>query len=86
MNNKELKKEEIKTLEICTNFAKQQVNELEWKLKQNDMLIAYDVEKLQKELAEFKRETKQIKRHLVEAILVMTASIVFIYVLVFFYK
>ena len=86
MNNKELKEEEIKTLEICTNFAKQQVNELEWKLKQNDMLIAYDVEKLQKELAEFKKETKQIKRHLVETILIMTASIVFIYALFLFYK
>jgi hypothetical protein len=50
------------------------------------MLIAYDVERLQKELIEFKKCVKAFKRHLVEAILLMTASIVFIYALFLFYK
>ena len=82
-NDFELEKFKINILETSTNFAKQQVNELEWKLKQNDMLIAYDVEKLQKELAEFKQRVNGFKRHLVEAILLMTISIIFIYALFF---
>jgi predicted Zn-dependent protease len=81
-----LKELEISILETSTNFTKQQLNELEWKLKQSDMLIAYDVERLQKEFIEFKKCVKNFKRHLVEAILLMTASIVFIYALFFFYK
>jgi hypothetical protein len=85
MNSKE-PSEEVKTLELCTNFAKQQVNDLERKLKQSDMFITYEVERLQKELVEFKKCVKNFKRHLVEVILLMTASIVFIYALFFFYK
>ena len=81
-----LKELEISILETSTNFTKHQLNELEWKLKQSDMLIAYDVERLQKEFIEFKKCVKNFKRHLVEAILLMTASIVFIYALFFFYK
>ena len=81
-----LKELEISILETSTNFTKHQLNELEWKLKQNDMLIAYDVERLQKEFIEFKKCVKNFKRHLVEAILLMTASIVFIYALFLFYK
>jgi ribosomal protein S13 len=81
-----LKELEISILETSTNFTKQQLNELEMKLKQNDMLIAYDVERLKKEFIEFKKCVKNFKRHLVEAILLMTASIVFIYALFFFYK
>jgi dipeptide/tripeptide permease len=81
-----LKELEISILETSTNFTKHQLNELEWKLKQNDMLIAYDVERLQKEFIEFKKCVKDFKRHLVEAILLMTASIVFIYALFLFYK
>ena len=84
MNNKELKEEEIKTIEICTNFAKQQVNELEWKLKQSDMFITYEVEKLQKELAEFKKCVNGFKRHLVEANLLMAACIIVIFIKIFF--
>ena len=86
MNNKELSKQEIETIELCTNFAKQQVNDLERKLKQSDMFITYEVERLQKELVEFKKCVRGFKRHLVEAILLMTASIVFIYALFFFYR
>jgi dipeptide/tripeptide permease len=81
-----LKELEISILETSTNFTKHQLNELEWKLKQSDMLIAYDVERLQKEFIEFKKCVKNFKRHLVEAILLMTASIVFIYALFLFYK
>jgi hypothetical protein len=81
-----LKELEISILETSTNFTKHQLNELEWKLKQNDMLIAYDVERLQKEFIEFKKCVRNFKRHLVEAILLMTASIVFIYALFLFYK
>jgi dipeptide/tripeptide permease len=81
-----LKELEISILETSTNFTKHQLNELEWKLKQSDMLIAYDVERLQKEFIEFKKCVKNFKRHLVEAILLMTASIVFIYALFFFYN
>ncbi len=81
-----LKELEISILETSTNFTKHQLNELEWKLKQNDMLIAYDAERLQKEFIEFKKCVRNFKRHLVEAILLMTASIVFIYALFLFYK
>jgi hypothetical protein len=81
-----LKELEISILETSTNFTKHQLNELEWKLKQSDMLIAYDVERLQKEFIEFKKCVRNFKRHLVEAILLMTASIVFIYALFLFYK
>jgi|688.fasta_scaffold1005685_2 hypothetical protein len=84
--NQTLKELEISILETSTNFTKQQLNDLERKLKQSDMLIAYDVERLQKEFIEFKKCVKNFKRHLVEAILLMTASIVFIYALFFFYK
>jgi len=85
MNSKE-PSEEVKTLELCTNFAKQQVNDLERKLKQSDMFITYEIERLQKEFIEFKKCVKTFKRHLVEAIILMTASIVFIYALFFFYR
>jgi hypothetical protein len=81
-----LKELEISILETSTNFTKHQLNDLERKLKQSDMLIAYDVERLQKEFIEFKKCVKNFKRHLVEAILLMTASIVFIYALFLFYK
>ena len=84
--NQTLKELEISILETSTNFTKQQLNDLERKLKQSDMLIAYDVEGLQKEFIEFKKCVKNFKRHLVEAILLMTASIVFIYALFLFYK
>ena len=81
-----LKELEISILETSTNFTKHQLNDLERKLKQSDMFISYEVERLQKELVEFKKCVKNFKRHLVEAILLMTASIVFIYALFFFYK
>lgn len=83
---KPLKELEISILETSTNFTKHQLNDLERKLKQSDMFISYEVERLQKELVEFKKCVKNFKRHLVEAILLMTASIVFIYALFFFYK
>jgi hypothetical protein len=87
MNNDEnISSKELETLEICTNFAKQQVNDLERKLKQSDTIITYEVERLRKELAEFKKCVNSFKRHLVEAILLMTVSIIFIYALFFFYK
>jgi hypothetical protein len=81
-----LKKLEISILETSTNFTKQQLNDLERKLKQSDTIITYEIEKLQKEFIEFKKCVKNFKRHLVEAILLMTASIVFIYALFFFYR
>jgi intracellular sulfur oxidation DsrE/DsrF family protein len=84
MNNKELSKEEIETLELCTNFAKQQINDLERKLKQSDMFISYEVERLQKELMEFKKCVNSFKRHLVEANLLMAACIIVIFIKVFF--
>jgi hypothetical protein len=84
--NQTLKELEISILETSTNFTKHQLNDLERKLKQSDMFISYEVERLQKELVEFKKCVKNFKRHLVEAILLMTASIVFIYALFLFYK
>ncbi len=81
-----LKELEISILETSTNFTKQQLNDLERKLKQSDIIITYEIERLQKEFIEFKKCVKNFKRHLVEAILLMTASIVFIYALFFFYK
>lgn len=84
MNNKELSKKEIETFELSTKFAKQELNELERKLKQSDMFITYEVERLQKELVEFKKCVKAFKRHLVEAILLMTACIIVIFIKVFF--
>jgi intracellular sulfur oxidation DsrE/DsrF family protein len=83
MNSKE-PSEEVKTLELCTNFAKQQVNDLERKLKQSDMFITYEVERLQKELVEFKKCANSFKRHLVEANLLMVVCIVVIFIKVFF--
>ena len=79
-----LKQLEISVLEASTNFTKHQLNELEWKLKQSDMLVAYDVERLQKEFIEFKKCARSFKRHLVEAILLMTACIIVIFIKVFF--
>lgn len=83
MNSKE-PSEEVKTLELCTNFAKQQVNDLERKLKQSDMFITYEVERLQKELVEFKKCVNSFKRHLVEVNLLMVVCIVVIFIKVFF--
>lgn len=84
MNNKELKEEEIKTLEICTDFAKQQVNDLERKLKQSDRFITYEVEKLQRELVEFKECVNSFKRHLVDANLLIAVCIIVIFIKIFF--
>lgn len=84
--NQTLKELEISILETSTNFTKQQMNDLERKLKQSDTIITYEIERLQKEFIEFKKCVKTFKRHLVEAILLMTASIIFIYALFFFYK
>jgi hypothetical protein len=84
--NQTLKELEISILETSTNFTKQQLNDLERKLKQSDMFITYEIERLQKEFIEFKKCVKNFKRHLVEAIVLMTASIVFIYALFFIYK
>lgn len=84
--NQTLKELEISILETSTNFTKQQLNDLERKLKQSDMFITYEIERLQKEFIEFKKCINSFKRHLVEAILLMTASIIFIYALFFFYK
>jgi hypothetical protein len=81
-----LKELEISILETSTNFTKQQLNDLERKLKQSDMFITYEIERLQKEFIEFKKCVKNFKRHLVEAIVLMTVSIVFIYALFFFYR
>jgi hypothetical protein len=86
MNSKESPEEEVKTLELCTNFAKQQVNDLERKLYASIQITSQDIYKIQKELVEFKKCVKNFKRHLVEAILLMTVSIVFIYALFFFYR
>ena len=84
--NQTLKELEISILETSTNFTKQQLNDLERKLKQSDMFITYEIERLQKEFIEFKKCVKNFKRHLVEAIVLMTVSIVFIYALFFFYR
>ena len=79
-----LKELKISILETSTNFAKQQVNDLERKLKQSDMFITYEVERLQKELAEFKKCVNSFKRHLVEANLLMAACIIVIFIKIFF--
>jgi hypothetical protein len=81
-----LKELEISILETSTNFTKQQLNDLERKLKQSDAIITYEVERLRKELAEFKKCVNSFKRHLVEAIMLIAASIIFIYALFFFYR
>jgi len=81
-----LKELEISILETSTNFTKHQLNDLERKLKQSDIIITYEIERLQKEFIEFKKCVKTFKRHLVEAIILMTASIVFLYALFFFYR
>ena len=82
--NQTLKELKISILETSTNFAKQQVNDLERKLKQSDMFITYEVERLQKELAEFKKCVNSFKRHLVEANLLMAACIIVIFIKIFF--
>ena len=82
----DLKELEISILETSTNFTKQQLNDLERKLKQSDAIITYEVERLRKELAEFKKGVNSFKRHLVEANMLMAASIIFIYALFFFYR
>ena len=79
-----MNEKEIEILETSTNFAKQQINDLERKLKQSDMFIAYEVERLQKELAEFKKCANSFKRHLVEANLLMAVCIIVIFIKVFF--
>ena len=83
-NKKELTEKEIETVELCTNFAKQQVNDLEKKLKQSDTIITYEIEKLRKDFAEFKVCVNNFKRHLLESILMMSACILVIFIKVFF--
>jgi hypothetical protein len=78
-----LKKLEISILETSTNFTKQHINDLERKLKQSDMFITYEVERLQKELAEFKKCVNSFKRHLVETILLVSACLLVIFIKVF---
>ena len=79
-----MNEKEIEILETSTNFAKQQVNDLERKLKQNDTMISYDVEKLQKEFVKFKRDVNNFKRHLVEANILILACLIVIFIKVFF--
>ena len=81
--NQTLKELEISILETSTNFTKQQLNDLERKLKQSDMFITYEVERLQKELAEFKKCVNSFKRHLVETILLVSACLLVIFIKVF---
>jgi hypothetical protein len=80
----DLKELEISILETSTNFTKQQLNDLERKLKQSDAIITYEVERLQKEFTEFKKCVNSFKRHLVEANLLMAACIIVIFIKVFF--
>jgi hypothetical protein len=83
MNNKELSKEEIETLELCTNFTKQQVNELERKLYACIKITSQDLYKVRKELMEFKKCVNSFKRHLVETILLVSACLLVIFIKVF---
>ena len=85
MNNKELSKEEIETFELSTKFAKQHVNDLERKLYASIQITSQDMYKVQKELAEFKRCVNNFKHRLVEANLLMTVCIIFIFIKIFFF-
>lgn len=84
MNNKELSKEEIETLELCTNFAKQQVNDLERKLYASIKITSQDLYKVQRDFIEFKKCVNSFKHRLVEANLLMAACIIVIFIKVFF--
>jgi hypothetical protein len=79
-----LKELEISVLETSTNFTKQQLNDLERKLKQSDAIITYEVERLRKEFVEFKKCVQSFKRHLVETILLITACLIVTFIKVFF--
>jgi hypothetical protein len=84
MNNKELSKEEIETLELCTNFAKQQVNDLERKLYACIKITSQDLYNMQKNFVEHIKCVNTFKHRLVEANLLMAACIIVIFIKVFF--
>lgn len=75
----------INTVEFLGNSTKAQIADLENKIRANSIMITHELSNLQKDLLEFKSCVKTCKRHLVNTILLITVSIVVIYILHFFF-
>lgn len=61
------------------------VNALQTEININKAIADEKIEKLQKELQEFKKDTNKFLRHLIDTSIILSVAIVFILILIIFY-
>lgn len=64
---------------------KKDINTLQDQINVNHVNQIADIEKLQKELQEFKKDTNKFLRHLIDTSIILSVAIVFILILIIFY-
>jgi uncharacterized membrane protein (DUF106 family) len=68
------------------NALQSDLNLLQSEIKIIKAITGKEIEKLQKELQEFKKDTNKFLRHLIDTSIILSVAIVFILILIIFYN
>ena len=75
-----------KDVELLANDSLNHLDVLQSDIYRNRINVEERIEKLQKELQEFKKDTNKFLRHLIDTSIILSVSIVFILILIIFYN
>jgi predicted PurR-regulated permease PerM len=72
-------------VELLANDTSKDLNALQSEINRNKVIADEQIEKLQKELQEFKKAANEFQRHLIGTSITLSVAIVFILILICFY-
>ncbi len=71
--------------DVFVNALRSELNYISAKIYKNKAIADEQINKLQKELQEFKKDTNKFLRHLIDTSIILSVAIVFILILIIFY-
>jgi predicted RNase H-like nuclease (RuvC/YqgF family) len=72
-------------VDVSVNALESELNYISAKIYKNKAIADEQIEKLQKELQEFKKATNEFQRHLTGVSIILSVAVVFILILISFY-
>jgi predicted nucleic acid-binding Zn-ribbon protein len=72
-------------VDVSVNALESELNYISAKIYKNKAIADEQIEKLQKELQEFKKATNEFQRHLTDVTIILSVAVVFILILISFY-
>jgi cob(I)alamin adenosyltransferase len=72
--------------DVCVKALQSELHYISAEIYGNKAIAEERIEKLQKELQEFKKATNKFLRHLIDTSIILSVAIVFILILIIFYS